>query len=71
MRHHMAWLQDIINKAEEDKATKKYMGMYMGTIYLTSYQNTNVYLIDMAMGNGGIAFYLFDCNHQAGKCGCS
>jgi hypothetical protein len=61
---NMAWLQDIITKADEDKATKKYMGMYMGAIYLTTYQNRDVYLIDMNMGSGGIMFYLFDCNHQ-------
>lgn len=58
----LIWLKDIIVKAEEDKATKKHLGNYMGKIFSTSYQNQPVFYISMAMGSGGIAFYLFDCN---------
>ncbi len=58
----LQWLKDIIVKAEEDKATKKHLGNYMGKIFATSYQNQPVFYISMAMGSGGLAFYLFDCN---------
>lgn len=58
----LQWLKDIIMKAEEDKATKKYLGNYLGKIFSTSYQNQSVFYVSMAMGSGGLAFYLFDCN---------
>ena len=58
----LQWLKDIIVKAEEDKETKKHMGNYMGKIFSTSYQNQPVFYISMALGSGGVAFYLFDCN---------
>ena len=60
----VAWLSDIIAKAEEDKATRKYQGTYVGTIYLITYKNSPAFLIDMSLGSGGIAYYLFDCNKQ-------
>lgn len=58
----LQWLKDIIVKAEEDKQTKKYMGNYMGKIFLTVYKNNPVFYISMAMRSGGIAAYIFDCN---------
>ncbi|HUH33928.1 MAG TPA: hypothetical protein VLZ28_08230 [Daejeonella sp.] len=57
----LQWLKDIILKGEEDKETKKYMGMYGGKIFLTSYQNKPLFFIMMPMGSGGIFAYLFDC----------
>ncbi|MCW3117326.1 MAG: hypothetical protein JWM28_1408 [Chitinophagaceae bacterium] len=60
----MAWLSDIIKKADEDKANGKYLGNYIGTIYLGSYQNKPTFLIQMGMGSGGILYYAFDCSGQ-------
>ncbi len=58
----LAWLQDIIKKADEDKATRKYLGNYRGTIYLTTYNNSPAFMIDMMMGSGGLAYYAYDCS---------
>lgn len=63
----LQWLKDIIRKAEEDKRTKKYSGNYMGKIFLTSYHNQSVFYISMAMGSGGIAAYIFNCDGIAVK----
>lgn len=63
----LQWLQEIVRKAEEDKRTKKYSGNYMGKIFLTSYHNQSVFYISMAMGSGGIAAYIFDCDGIAVK----
>lgn len=60
----MSWLSDIIAKAEEDKTSRRYQGNYIGTVYLTSFQNRPVILINMPMGSGGLVYYAFDCNHQ-------
>ncbi|MBS1574999.1 MAG: hypothetical protein JST09_06805 [Bacteroidetes bacterium] len=57
----LQWLSDVIKKAEEDRMTKKYMGNYMGKIFLTSYQSRPVIYIRMAMGSGGIYAYVYDC----------
>jgi hypothetical protein len=35
----ITWLSDIISKANEDKATLKYLGAYRGTIYLSTYKS--------------------------------
>jgi hypothetical protein len=58
----LPWLQDIINKAEQDKAHKTYQGNYMGKIYLETYKGKLVFLCDMAMGSGGIGGYVFHCD---------
>ena len=58
------WLSDIITKAIEDKATAKYMGAYRGTIYLTTYNNNPIFVIDMMLNSGGVMFHAFDCNYQ-------
>jgi phosphoribosylformylglycinamidine (FGAM) synthase-like amidotransferase family enzyme len=58
----LLWLKGIIQKAEEDRLTKKYMGNYMGKITSTSYRNEPVFYIRMALGSGGIYAYIYDCN---------
>ncbi len=60
----MLWLSDIITKAIEDKATMKYLGAYRGTIYLNTYRNSPVFIIDMMLNSGGVMFHAFDCNNQ-------
>lgn len=63
----LQWLKNIVTKAEEDKRTKKYLGNYMGKIFLTSYHNQPVFYIDMAMRSGGIAAHIFNCEGIAVK----
>lgn len=58
----LQWLKDIVRKAEEDKRTKKYLGNYMGKIFLTSYHNQPVFYITMILGSGGLYGYRYDCN---------
>lgn len=58
----LLWLKDIIVRAEEDNRTKKHLGNYMGKIFLTAYKNKPVFYINMAMGSGGIAAYIYDCS---------
>lgn len=57
------WLLEIIAKANEDNATKKYLGAYLGTIYLTTYKNSPVFVINMMLNSGGVMFHAFDCNN--------
>jgi len=56
------WLQDILTKAEEDRISKKYLGNYIGRISLTTFKDKPHFVVNMGMGSGGIAFYLFDCH---------
>ncbi len=58
----LPWLRDIVNKADQDKANKTYLGNYLGKIYLETYKGNSVFLCDMAMGSGGLAGYVFRCN---------
>ncbi|AUD04168.1 hypothetical protein [Spirosoma pollinicola] len=60
----LPWLKDLIAKADEDKATMAYKGNYLGKIYLESFRDQPVFIVDMMMGNGGIALYLFHCDGQ-------
>ncbi|RYZ92634.1 MAG: hypothetical protein EOP06_03675 [Proteobacteria bacterium] len=60
----LPWLKDIITKAEEDKATMAHKGNYFGTIYLESLRNEPIFLVQMMMWSGGIAFYLFRCDGE-------
>jgi len=57
----LAWLKDIIKKADEDKATKQYKGNYMGTIHVVIFNNEPLFLVRMMMGSGGLAGYVFTC----------
>ena len=56
------WLEDILTKAEEDRTSKKHLGNYIGWISLTTFKEKPHFVVDMGMGSGGIALYLFDCN---------
>lgn len=58
----LPWLRQIIEMAEEDKVNRKYDGNYMGKIYIESYRNTPVFFVEMSMGSGGVAGYVFHCD---------
>jgi hypothetical protein len=60
----MRWLENMIAKAEEDRKTRKYLGAYLGTIYLTKHNNRPVFMIDMMLNSGGLMFHAFDCDSQ-------
>lgn len=60
----LTWLKDIITKADEDKATMAYKGNYLGKIYLESFRDQPVFMVEMMMGSGGLAIYLFGCYGQ-------
>ncbi|GAB4045196.1 hypothetical protein [Spirosoma jeollabukense] len=60
----LTWLKDIITKADEDKVTMAYKGNYLGKIYLESFRDQPVFMVEMMMGSGGLAMYLFRCDGQ-------
>lgn len=58
----MDWLAEIIHKAEEDKNEMKHKGNYIGWISSTEFEGSTLFVVNMALGSGGLAFRLFDCN---------
>ena len=58
----LAWLQEIIEKAEEDKQSRIYQGNFMGAIYRESYQGKVVIFVRMPMGSGGLYGYFYHCD---------
>ncbi len=61
---NLSWLKDIIKKADEDKATMKYGGGYLGTIHLGTYNYTPVFLVQMFMcvPISYVSYCAFDCS---------
>ncbi|HNS30665.1 MAG TPA: hypothetical protein PKL52_09060 [Tenuifilaceae bacterium] len=53
---NISWLKEMIDRAEADKS-----GNYIGTIWLEKSKNDDVFVTNMALGSGGIAYYFFDC----------
>ncbi|KAA0988729.1 hypothetical protein [Dyadobacter aurulentus] len=64
----MVWLSDMLTKAEEDRISKTHKGNYIGMISLIRYKGQPVVYTNFALGSGGIAFYLFDCNGNPVSC---
>lgn len=56
----LQWLSDIIKKAEEDRLAKKYMGRYLGKIFLTSYKNQPIFYVRMGMDS--MYAQTYDCS---------
>ncbi|MDR2117957.1 MAG: hypothetical protein LBP25_00265 [Tannerellaceae bacterium] len=61
---NLPWLKELIEKAETDRT-----GHYRGTVWLVSYKGKNIFVTDMMLGSGGIAYWFFNCagNHYAGS----
>lgn len=57
---NIEWLSKLIDKAEDDKT-----GNYMGTIWLEKYKGSDIFVTNMSMGSGAIAFYFFDCQGKS------
>jgi hypothetical protein len=51
------WLAEIIKKSENDKT-----GNYLGTIWLEKYKGEDVFVTNMMLGSGGVAYWFFDCS---------
>jgi len=63
----MEWLSELISKAEEDKNKKLHGGNYIGSIFTTEHKGKTIFVVDMAMGSGGLAYRMFDCEGKQVK----
>ena len=61
---NLPWLAELIEKAETDKT-----GNYLGRIWLEKFKGDDIFVTDMMLGSGGIAYWFFDCsgNHFISK----
>jgi hypothetical protein len=64
----MVWFSDMLRKAEEDRISNTHKGNYIGIISIIYYKSQPVIYTDFALGSGGVAFYLFDCNGNPVSC---
>jgi hypothetical protein len=55
-KKNIPWLAELIAKAETDKT-----GNYLGVIWLERYKDQDVFVTNMALGSGGLAYHVFDC----------
>ncbi|WKN46269.1 hypothetical protein [Tunicatimonas pelagia] len=58
----LTWLQEIVERAEEDKQSQVHQGNFTGRIYQGTYQNDYVIFVRMAMGSGGLYGYFYRCD---------
>ena len=58
----LGWLQEIIEKAEEDKRSMAHQGNFLGAIYQESYKDEVVIFVRMMMGSGGVYGYVYRCD---------
>ena len=58
----LLWLKELIQKAEKDET-----GNYWGCIWLEKYKGQDIFMTNMMLGSGGVAYWVFDChgNHFA------
>ena len=61
---NLPWLAEFIEKAESDKT-----GHYVGQIWLEKFKEEDIFITDMMLGSGGVAYWYFDCsgNHFVSK----
>jgi hypothetical protein len=57
---NIPWLAELIAKAETDKT-----GTYLGVIWLERYKDQDVFVTDMMLESGGLAYHVFDCEGNA------
>jgi hypothetical protein len=53
----LPWLFDLIEKAETDKTAN-----YFGRIWLEKFKGQDIFVTDMMLGSGGVAYCFFDCS---------
>lgn len=56
----LPWLAKMIKKADTDKTLN-----YLGTIWLENHKGEDVFITNMMLGSGGIAYWFFDCQGNA------
>lgn len=57
----LPWLRELLTKAEDDKATFKYQGLYWGgTITMFKFKNQVLFYVHFPAHN--VACYLLDCD---------
>lgn len=73
---NLPWLAELIAKAEKDKVAPPYTqgddykpGHYIGKIWLEKHKGRDIFVTNMMLGSGGIAYWFFDCdgNHLASR----
>ncbi|MEK7718447.1 MAG: hypothetical protein AAB347_02370, partial [Bacteroidota bacterium] len=50
---------ELANQSLNDKT-----GNYVGSIWIITYEGSDIIVTDMALGSGGILYYFFDCNGE-------
>lgn len=53
------WLADLISTANNDTT-----GEYIGNIWITTFENKDYIISDMAMGSGGRIFHCYNCKGE-------
>lgn len=53
---NLPWLSELIEKGETDKTQN-----YKGSIWLEKYKEEDVFVTNMGLGSGGLAYHFFDC----------
>ena len=53
------WLADLISTAKNDTT-----GEYIGNIWITTFENKDYIISDMAMGSGGRIYHCYNCKGE-------
>ena len=53
----LTWLAELIETAKTDET-----GNYLGRIWLEKFKEQDVFVTDMMLGSGGVAYWFFDCS---------
>jgi hypothetical protein len=53
---NLPWLVELITTAKADNT-----GNYLGVIWLEKYNEQDVFVTNMMLGSGGLAYHVFDC----------
>jgi len=56
-QENLPWLKELIQKAKSDNT-----GNYWGYIWLEKFQGKDVFVTNMMLGSGGVAYWVFDCS---------
>lgn len=57
--NQLEWLNKLANKSLHDKT-----GNYIGSIWVITFENSDIIVTDMSLGSGGIMYYFFDCKGE-------
>ena len=54
---NLPWLVKLIETAKTDNT-----GNYLGRIWLEKFKKQDIFVTDMMLGSGGVAYWFFDCS---------